>query len=284
MATPQVTHFELIGADGGPLRGDVRRAPRSVAGPAVVICHGFKGFKDWGFFPKLADRLARAGFAAVSFNFSGSGVGPDGEHFTEPDRFGHATYASDLKDLATVIDAIHGGTLVTGMSSPASLGLFGHSRGGGAVVLRAGGRTDEAVNAMVTWSAIGKAFRWGPETIRQWRETGKLDITNMRTGEVLPLYTDLLDEVEGDWEGRFDLPAAASRVRVPWLMVHGEADEAVPVSEGRMLWEQTERRATFMPIAHGSHTYGAKHPWAGTTMELDRAMEATVNWFVRYLF
>ena len=46
---------------------------------AIRQPHGFKGFKDWGFFPHLADRLARAGLVAVSFNFSGSGVGPDGE-------------------------------------------------------------------------------------------------------------------------------------------------------------------------------------------------------------
>ena len=81
MATPSKTSFRLTGADGGPLRGDIRTA--GGARPAVVICHCFKGFKDWGFFPPLADRLARAGFTAVSFNFSGAGVGEDGESFSE---------------------------------------------------------------------------------------------------------------------------------------------------------------------------------------------------------
>ncbi|MGH7538277.1 MAG: alpha/beta hydrolase family protein, partial [Gemmatimonadales bacterium] len=76
MATATTTRFRLTGADGGPLRGDVRAAGGDR--PAVVICHGFKGFKDWGYFPKAAERLARSGFAAVSFNFSGAGVGEDG--------------------------------------------------------------------------------------------------------------------------------------------------------------------------------------------------------------
>jgi len=79
MATVNTTQFELVGADGGPLRGDVRTQEKGADRPAVVICHGFKGFKDWGFFPHLAARIARAGMTAVSFNFSGSGVGPDGE-------------------------------------------------------------------------------------------------------------------------------------------------------------------------------------------------------------
>ncbi len=141
MATVITTTFELRGADDGPLRGDVRAAEGGRGRPAVVICHGFKGFKDWGFFPHLADRLANAGFTAVSFNFSGSGVGPDGHSFSEPERFGHATFSNDLTDIQTVCDALlkGGGTLVEGLAVPTRLGLFGHSRGGGMAVIHTGG-------------------------------------------------------------------------------------------------------------------------------------------------
>ena len=70
MATPRLAKVRLGAADGGPLRVDVRTGARpGEARPAVVICHGFKGFKDWGFFPKLSERLAVAGFTALSFNF-----------------------------------------------------------------------------------------------------------------------------------------------------------------------------------------------------------------------
>ena len=50
------TAFEVPGPEGGTLRGDVRQ-PRGATGSAIVVCHGFKGFKDWGFFPYLAERL-----------------------------------------------------------------------------------------------------------------------------------------------------------------------------------------------------------------------------------
>ncbi len=50
--------------------------------PGVLIVHGFKGFKDWGMFPLMAERLAEAGFAACRFNLSGSGIGEDGETFS----------------------------------------------------------------------------------------------------------------------------------------------------------------------------------------------------------
>src|SRR5512146_1110508 len=99
----------LTGADGGPLRVDVRRAGDAAA--TVVVCHGFKGFKDWGFFPAIAERLARAGFAVVSFNFSGSGIGADEESFSEVERFGRATFSHHLEDLDIVLGALVEGGL-----------------------------------------------------------------------------------------------------------------------------------------------------------------------------
>jgi len=282
MATPQLTAFTLTGADGGPLRGDVRSAGAGAARPAVVIAHGFKGFKDWGFFPQLADRLARGGVAAVSFNFSGSGVGPEGDRFTEPERFARATFGGDVRDLETVLAALRAGTLIPRLAPPSRIGLFGHSRGGGMCVLAAAAHPD--LGALVTWSAIGQALRWGPETVRRWRASGKLEVTNTRTGEVLPVYPDVLDELEADREGRLDIAAAAGRVAVPWLIVHGEVDETVSIREAQALHRASGERAELLVVRHGGHTLGARHPWAGTTPELDQAMDATVGWFFRTLF
>src|SRR5687768_17465471 len=86
MATPTLTKHELPAALGNILV-DVRAGGRGSPRPAVVVMHGFKGFKDWGMFPPLAERLAQAGFSAVSFNASGSGVDESGE-FVWPERFG----------------------------------------------------------------------------------------------------------------------------------------------------------------------------------------------------
>ena len=84
MATPRLSDLTLPGALG-ELFVTVRAAGRQSPRPAVVLLHGFKGFRSWGFFPTLADRLARAGFTAVSYSASGSGVDAKGE-FVFPDR------------------------------------------------------------------------------------------------------------------------------------------------------------------------------------------------------
>jgi pimeloyl-ACP methyl ester carboxylesterase len=281
MATVSTTGFELVGADGGPLRGEVRTQERGADRPAVVICHGFKGFKDWGYFPHLAARLARAGVTAVSFNFSGSGVGPDGESFSEPERFGHATFSKDLEDVATVVAALCDGSLAAGLATPTGLGMFGHSRGGAVALLYTA--AEPRVAALVTWAAIGSLRRWDEATIAKWREEGRTDVVNMRTGDVLPLYTDVLDDIDANSGGRLDLMGAAAAVRAPWLIVHGADDEAVAPSDAEKLHGANRGAAQLQVIAGGTHTLGARHPWAGSTPELDRGMDLTVGWFGRHL-
>ncbi len=283
MATVITTTFELVGADGGPLRGDVRTAAAGEDRPAVVICHGFKGFKDWGFFPKLADRLAHAGLTAVSFNFSGSGIGPDGESFSEPERFGHATFSKDLEDIDIVCRELLAATLVDGVASPTKLGLLGHSRGAGMAIAYTAGHHDVAV--LATWAGIGKVHRWPQDVLAQWRRDGKIDVPNARTGDILPLYTDILDDIEEHEDHKLNLLKAAAAVEIPWLIVHGDADETVPVSEARSLHDAAAGDQVKLHIvAGGSHTMGSRHPWAGSTPELESAMGETVSWLTKYLF
>lgn len=281
MATPTRRSFTLEGADGLPLRGDVYTAGAGAGRPAAVICHGFKGFKDWGFFPPLAERLARAGMTAVSFNFSGSGVGEARDRFDEPERFAHWTYSNDLRDLDVVLTALTAGALLPEQNTPTAVGLVGHSRGGGVAILQTA--NDVRVRALVTWAAIGSTLRWGPHTITEWRRTGYLNVTNSRTGEVLPLSTDVLDDLERHRE-RLDIGRAAEAVRVPWLIVHGESDETVSIGDARTLHARNAGRAELLTIPHGSHTLGAKHPWAGATPAVERGFDATVEWLSRYLF
>jgi alpha-beta hydrolase superfamily lysophospholipase len=282
MATASTSQFQLDGADGKPLRGEVRTAAGGVDRPAIVICHGFKGFKDWGFFPHLATRVARAGMTAVTFNFSGSGVGPDGESFSEPERFGHATISNDLVDLQAVADALREGRLAPGLAVPTRLGLFGHSRGGSIALLY--GAKSRTAAALVTWSAVADLMRWDRETVDEWRARGQVEIVNARTGDVLPLYTDYLDDLERHRHGAFDLLGAAGRLAIPWLVVHGDADEAVAVGDGERLFGAASHGTTRLErIPGGTHTLGACHPWAGSTPQLEAAMGLTIEWFSNYL-
>jgi dienelactone hydrolase len=277
MATPTLSKHSLQGALG-PILVDVRAGGRSAPRPAVVVIHGFKGFKDWGMFPPLAERLAQAGLTAVSLNLSGSGVDDAGD-FSLPELFGHNTFSAELQDIQEVLDTLFRGQL--GVAEPSSLGLLGHSRGGGTAVLHAA--VDLRVNALVTWSAISRVERWPTDQRTSWRTRGHLEVQNARTGQILPLYPDVLDDIEHN-AGRLDILAAAKRIKVPWLIVHGVNDESVAFQEAESLKSASKRRQTrLLPIERGTHTFGATHPWRSSTPELDAVFDETLAWFAAHL-
>jgi len=277
MATPTLTKHSLPGALG-PILIDVRAGGREDPRPAVLIVHGFKGFKDWGMFPPLAVRIARAGLSAVSFNLSGSGVDDAGD-FSYPERFGHNTFSAELHDIGLVIDALVGGQL--DVAPPTRIGAFGHSRGGGMAVLAAAG--DPRLEALVTWAAISNVDRWPGQKL-EWRAAGKLDIVNARTGQVLPLYSDVLDDVERNGRTSLDILGAAARVRAPWLILQGAADPTVLPTEAEALRAESKSDLTrLLMIPDGGHTLGAVHPFAGMTQHLAEAVDETVKWFGRHL-
>lgn len=275
------TAFQLEPRPGETLRGDLwAPAPRGDPGRAVVVCHGFKGFKDWGFFPYVARRLAsHLGCRVVSFNFTGSGVGADLENFTEPEAFGRNTFSKELADATAVVEGLETGRLGDLEFDPASrIGILGHSRGAVAAILSGERAT---VRAVVTWAGIGSVERYA-SLFENVPAGHPVPIRNARTGDVIQLYPDVLEDIRAHPE-RFDLGASLRMSGVPLLVVHGTEDGSVPPSDGRRL-AAASPTARFEPIEGAGHTFEAKHPFDGPTPELDRALGSSVDHFREHLF
>jgi len=83
----EIIPFNILNTRGNPIYGEIRQIKGDRPRPAVVICHSFMAFKEWGFFPHIGERLAGNGFAAVTFNFSLNGVKANGDRITEFDKF-----------------------------------------------------------------------------------------------------------------------------------------------------------------------------------------------------
>lgn len=269
MATPRLASLQLVAADGGRLPVDVRTGAKpGEIRPVVAICHGFKGFKDWGMFPKLAERLAVAGFTAVSFNFSGSGVA-EGDQFTELDRWEHQKPSTDLADIGIVIDHF-------AAEGAKWFGLVGHSRGGGLAILHAA--LDPRIRSLVTWAGIDQFLRWPSEEIARWRREGRIDVVNQRTGQVLTIGRDALDDLDANRE-QLDIMAAAARIRAPWLIINGDADPVVPMAVAQELAKASgSGRTELVRVEGGDHGFGTKHPWKGATPQFDQVLGRTVRW------
>ena len=252
--------------------------------PAVVCCHGFKGFMEYGFFPHLAELLAGRGIAVVRFNLTGAGMRPGEERVSDLAAFHDDTHSASLRELMDVLAAVAAGRLAGDRLDPRRLGLFGHSRGGGLAILAAAHPLwRDRVRALVTWAAVETFDLVGEAEKARWRRDGSLPLVIQRSGQEVRVGVGMLEDLEVHRE-ELDVLAAAGRRRAPWLLVHGEADDSVPVAAGRTLAAAAAPPAEALFIAAGDHGLGGRHPFKGPSPPLTQAMNATQAWYRRFLF
>jgi len=271
-----VSNFELQNHHGAVIRGNVHYPATIIKSPVLLFVHGFKGFKDWGGFSYIADRFAAEGWTVVRFNFSLNGIGEDDMNFTELDNFRQNTFSRELDDLGDVIDAVENRTLFDREMENTGIALMGHSRGGGIVIIKAA--EDRRVGALVSLSAVSSFDRWGAEVKRKWRERGFLEILNTRTGQRMPLGAALLDDAEQNAD-RLNITGCVAKLRIPFLIVHGEQDVSVPVDEARELYTHADKSLSRLEIIPNTeHTFGVVHPYQGPTEALEEMLRRTASW------
>ena len=274
----RIVPFEIPSSDAYPLRGKMH-LPEGGPAPGVLLVHGFKGFMDWGFWHLLSEKLAEAGLAACRFNLSGSGVGEDGETFSEKDRFESNTHSREVEDTLLVADLLARGASPGAPTREGNIGLMGHSRGGGAAILAAA--HEPRVSRLVTWASIATVQRYDEEQTLALRERGFLRVENARTGDVFHIKLDLLDDIENNAD-ELDIPSAAASLAIPALIIHGTADEAVPFAEGLALTGAFGEFGSFLPMEGAGHTFGATHPMPERIpLSLEQVITATVEHFAK---
>ena len=226
-----VEEWSLAGADGEPILGDTHRplgSGRAAAG-ALIICHGFKGYKDYGFLPRLAEAAADAGLVAHRFNFSHSGMTRNVETFERPELFEGDTWGKQVEDLRRVLEHFAGEGL--------PFVIFGHSRGGVTALLTAArleAEGERKLAGVVTAASPADTQRLTEEQAEILRRAGRIASPSGRTGQTLYVGAGWLAEIEADAAsggggGAFDPLRAAGALTVPLLQLHGDADETVSV-------------------------------------------------------
>lgn len=268
MTSDQSESFELTSDEGLPIRGDFG-VPRD-ARALVVLVHGFKGFKDWGFFPWLAGHLCEHRFAVCRFNMSRSGIGESPELFDRLDLFSGDTYSAQIADLLTVVR--HAQARFPRLPTF----LLGHSRGGGVSLLAAS--AIERLAGVITWSTISRVDRWDEAVRKEWRTTGFIDVPNSRTGQLMRMSTAILDDCEANGH---DIEGAAAKLRVPLLAIHGDRDDSVPPDESKLV-AGSASDASSVTIAGASHTYNATHPLLTIPLALSMAAELSAHFIGAY--
>lgn len=245
----------LQNSSGDVIRGDLRFLNDEKKKPLVIVCHGFMAFKDWGFFPYIGERLAQAGFVCFVFNFSHNGVVDDGERITEYKRFEQNTITKELEDLDAVISHFVNNDFGYKGIDEQRIALVGHSRGGAVAILQSA--SDVRVKALVTLSAVSTFDRWTLRQKEQWRKERFLPLAKDGSVSSLRIGIRYLEDLEQN-QRRFDIPFAASKIRIPWLLIHGEADVTVPPREAEILYQASNKATTeYVMLDKIGHLYNA---------------------------
>ncbi|MDB5235694.1 MAG: dienelactone hydrolase [Hymenobacter sp.] len=283
-----LTHssFQLTGTRHGRLfEADATYQANSQPKPVVVFVHGFKGFKDWGHFPLVADFFAERGFVFVKLNLSHNGIMVGGTGDLEDlEAFGRNNFSIELDDIGQVLDALFapGATPVPPAEMDLNrLYLAGHSRGGGLVLLKAA--EDPRVRAVATWAGIAEIDqRWPQAVLDEWQRTGVLHVPNLRTGQQLPLHYQIVEDY-ATHRTRLDIAHNVRRhLRQPLLLVHGDQDETVALTAAHTL-HQLKPDAELLLVPGAGHMFGGAHPWANGELPAPARLvaERTAEFFQR---
>lgn len=230
---------EIPGPHGATIRFEVQ-TPTQPRGrlPVVVVCHGFGVSKDWGFYPVLRAAVCDSGFTVVAFNYSHSGVLGDSTRIIDLERFRRNSLTMETIDLRIILNAIKSGAMPFASRCDSSrIGLIAHSRGADSALEVAA--TDSAVRAIVTLAAKSHLRTVTPDQELTWRQNKQWMVFNFETGGMLPLGTDLLEDL---CRNRDRIENAVRRLEIPYLILHGEQD----------LWTSTQAARTLASWA--------KHP------------------------
>jgi uncharacterized protein len=212
----------------------------------MVLGHGVTGNKDRPLLVELGNTLAAAGIHALRISFAGNGASEG--------RFEDSTISKEIEDLGSVLDALPGWRI----------GYVGHSLGAAVGMLRAS--HDSRIRLLVSLAGMAHTAAFAQREF----------------GQVTPGAGCMWDQPECPLSQRFmddmtrvsSVVEAARRVRVPWLWVHGLADDVVPPQDSRDLRAVANPPNRLLELPEADHVFSAPH---AATMA-----RAVVHWILEH--
>ena len=219
----------------------------------IVLGHCFTCTRHTTILRQLAQVLAGSGFTALRFDFSGNGQS-EGE-------FTQSTYGKQIDEMRTAANLV-------AEYGPTWIGMAGHSMGGLIAFLTAA-RTPEikAVSAIGSRLSGMRATHFLSGTQKEILEkTGEVTFTSR--GRFLKLTNEFFAEAD-----RLEPANLIKSFSKPLMMIHGDRDEIVPISEAYKAQELSDGRMQLEVIE------GADHMFTKEEHRL-KVSELVAQWFI----
>ncbi|UQZ33588.1 alpha/beta hydrolase [Paenibacillus sp. PK3_47] len=251
-----VEHFSIPLDNGLYMEGEVKVSSGKAPKPVLILSHGFRGHKDWAFWPEVSGRLAESGFYTVSFNFSriaartAAGISP--QQAAEA-----ATLSRELLDLEQVLHSLQAGRLpLADQADPARLAILGHSRAGGSNILFAARHPE--VKALVVWNG------------------GSAPVRPLTGSEPeLTLQEQVIQEDQQQNKEQFNLEQALTGLTSAALVIQGDQDRESLLQQNAG-FRETAPQHRYLSLQGADHTFNTKEPYEGATRELYEALAQTI--------
>ena len=237
---------------GDTLCGVLHHPRQGKPAGAVILCHGMDSDKNSEKLIFLGRKLAELGILALRFDFSFVGESSG--------KYEDITYSGEVEDLRAAY-------ALAQEQTSGKIAIFGSSMGGTVGLLFAA--QESTLAALVTLAAPLHPENFPRRLLtvaerEEWRRRG-FTIYNGRR-----LNVSLLEDLE-----RLDVAQSARNIKCPVLILHGGADEIVPVKEAYELHEclSGAKRLTILN--------GTDHRLSDSAL-MQRAMEEARDWLITH--
>ena len=194
----------------------------------VILGHGLTGNKDRPLLVALAEALAEKGWPCLRISFSGNG---DSEG-----KFADSNITKEVGELSAVIDQL---------GTSKKIAYIGHSMGGAVGALTAA--RDERIQVLVSLAGIVNTAKFAEREF----------------GDVLPGEGYMWDKPDCPLSQSYvtDLKqigntlGAARELRLPWLLLHGSADDVVFPADSQDLMQVLRGPSELVEIEGAGHSF-----------------------------
>jgi dipeptidyl aminopeptidase/acylaminoacyl peptidase len=232
---------------------------------AVIICHGFKGYKEQVHLRSLAGELCRRGILAFRFDFTNEVGESDGDIFDISFRRG-------LTDLRAVVDHLCRQKFIDNKR----LGLAGHSLGGQMILHYA--PADKRIKVLADLAGVIDWRRYPGSTAKQvgqnWeaiKKAGYYVVESRGKRKKYRIKADFFKELQG-----VNTLAQIKKIHQPIVIVHGTNDGSVPLAQSRWCYRLLSSQKKLALIKGAPHTW--KQPKYYKIIN-----PIVADWFTKYL-